>query len=77
MKEIREKLESIVGNISEHIVAVKGTLELVDASVDEEELHSLIQKATERMDALQTLSNEMVARMAQILEKIQETKSGE
>jgi hypothetical protein len=74
MTEINEKLGVIAENISEHIVAVKGTLELVDASVDEEELHSLILKAVDRMDALQVLSNEMLSHMAQILEKIRETK---
>ena len=76
MTEINEKLGAIVENIGEHIVAVKGTLELVDASVDEEELHSLIMKAMKRMDILQALSNEMVSHMAQILEKIRETKPG-
>ncbi|MCG2722823.1 MAG: hypothetical protein L6290_12550 [Thermodesulfovibrionales bacterium] len=74
MTEITEKLGVIAERISEHIVAVKGTLELVDASVDEEELHSLVLKAVDRMDTLQTLSNEMLSHMAQILEKIRETK---
>jgi hypothetical protein len=74
MAEIDEKLMALSENISEHILAVKGTLELVDASVDEDDLHGLILKAVDRMDALQLLSKEMVSLVAKMLEKINEAK---
>jgi hypothetical protein len=74
MREINEKLTALSESISEHILAVKGTLELVDASVEEEDLHGLILKAVDRMDTLQLLSKEMVSLVAKMLEKISETK---
>jgi hypothetical protein len=75
MTEINEKLRALSESISEHILAVKGTLELVDASVEEDDLHGLVLKAMDRMDTLQTLSKEMVSLVAKMLEKISETKS--
>jgi hypothetical protein len=74
MREINEKLTALSESISEHILAVKGTLELVDASVEEDDLHGLILKAVDRMDTLQLLSKEMVSLVAKMLEKISETK---
>jgi hypothetical protein len=74
MTEINEKLRALSESISEHILAVKGTLELVDASVEEDDLHGLVLKAVDRMDTLQTLSKEMVSLVAKMLEKISETK---
>jgi hypothetical protein len=72
MGEINERLAALSESISEHILAVKGTLELVDASVEEDDLHGLILKAVDRMDALQLLSKEMVSLVAKMLEKIGE-----
>jgi hypothetical protein len=74
MREINEKLTALSESISEHILAVKGTLELVDASVEEDDLHGLILKAVDRMDTLQLLSKEMVSLVAKMIEKISETK---
>jgi uncharacterized hydantoinase/oxoprolinase family protein len=78
MSEIDSKLKEISEKINEHIIAVKGTLEVVDTS--EDDLHSLLLKAIERMDSLQQLSNEMFAIIKQLFEKIErmkEQKSGE
>ncbi len=54
---------------SEHIITVKGTLELLDASVSEDDLHSLIIKAIERMENMQRLSDELFAVLKQVIEK--------
>ena len=60
--------------MSEHIIAVKGTLELLDASVTEDDLRSLVLKAIERMDNMQQLSDELILVLKQALEKMRETK---
>jgi len=60
--------------MSEHIIAVKGTLELLDASVSEDDLHSLILKAVERMENMQRLSDELLAVLKQVFEKMSEAK---
>jgi hypothetical protein len=78
MSEIDSKLKEISDKINEHIIAVKGTLEVVDTS--EDDLHSLLLKAIERMDGIQQLSSEMVAIIKQLFERIdkmKEQKSGE
>jgi hypothetical protein len=78
MSEIDSKLKEISDKINEHIIAVKGTLEVVDTS--EDDLHSLLLKAIERMDSIQQLSGEMVAIIKQLFERIdkmKEQKSGE
>ena len=67
MKELSAKM-------SEHIIAVKGTLELLDASVSEDDLHSLILKAVERMENMQRLSDELLAVLKQVFEKMSEAK---
>jgi uncharacterized coiled-coil DUF342 family protein len=73
MSEIDDKLKEIADKINEHIIAVKGTLELVDTS--EDDLHNLLLKAIERMDGIQQLSNEMFATIKQLFEKIDEIKA--
>jgi uncharacterized hydantoinase/oxoprolinase family protein len=73
VSEIDNKLKEISDKINEHIIAVKGTLELVDTS--EDDLHSLLLKAIERMDNIQQLSNEMFAIIKQLFEKIDEIKA--
>jgi hypothetical protein len=45
MSEIDDKLKEISDKINEHIITVKGTLELLDASVSEDDLRNLILKA--------------------------------
>lgn len=75
MSKINDKIKEISGMIDEHIVAVKGTLELADASLSEDDLHTFLLKAIERMDDVQKLSNEMVAIVNIVLEKMAETKN--
>ena len=74
MSEINEKLKVISDTMSEHIITVKGTLELLDASVTEDDLRSLVLKAIERMENLQQLSDELFLVLKQALEKMRETK---
>jgi hypothetical protein len=76
MPEINKRLEEISDKMSEHILTVKGTLELLDASVSEDDLRSLILKAIERMDKIQGLSDELFAVLEKLLEKMGETKDG-
>ena len=56
---INDKVKEISDKIEEHIVAVKGTLELADASLPDDELHGFMLKAMERMDDMQKLYNEL------------------
>lgn len=72
MSEIDSKLKEISDRINEHIIAVKGTLEVVDTS--EDDLHNLLLKAIERMDSIQQLSNEMFAIIKQLFERIDQMK---
>jgi hypothetical protein len=76
MSEINKRLEEISDKMSEHILTVKGTLELLDASVSEDDLRSLILKAIGRMDKIQGLSDELFAVLEKLLEKMGETKEG-
>ncbi len=69
MTDRKSALEEISNQMSDHIVAVKGTLELVDASVAEDDLHDLLLKAIDRMDVIQRLAGEMFAAFRQYLEK--------
>jgi hypothetical protein len=77
MSEIDDKLMGISDKINEHIMTVKGTLELVDASVSEEDLHNVLLKAIERMDSMQKLSDELFEALRQIIAKVSETKKAE
>ena len=74
MSEINEKLKEISDTMSEHIITVKGTLELLDASVTEDDLRSLVLKAIERMDNMQQLSDELFVVLKQVLDKMKQTK---
>ena len=76
MSEINKRLEEISDKMSEHILTVKGTLELLDTSFSEDDLRSLILKSIERMDKIQGLSDELFAVLEKLLEKIGETKDG-
>jgi len=76
MSEINKRLEEISDKMNEHILTVKGTLELLDTSVSEDDLRSLILKSIERMDKIQGLSDELFAVLEKLLEKIGETKDG-
>jgi hypothetical protein len=75
MTDKDDKLQAISDKLSEHVIAVKGTLELIDASVEEEDLHNLLIKALKRMDTIQTLSGEMFALLKACLDRMGETKT--
>ena len=72
MSAINDKLKEISEHIEEHIVAVKGTLELADASMPDDELHAFMLKSMERMDEVQKLSNELATMVSVLLEKADE-----
>ena len=74
MAEINSKLKEISDRMNEHIITVKGTLELLDASITEDDLHSLILKAIGRMENMQRLSDELFAVLKQVFEKMSEEK---
>lgn len=75
MAKSDDRLKEISNELNEHIIAVKGTLELVESSVSEGELNDLLLKAIERMDTIQRLSNEMIAVLKSLLEKMEEIKT--
>lgn len=75
MSAINDKVKEISDKIEEHIVAVKGTLELADVSLPDDELHGFMLKAMERMDDVQKLYNELAAIVNLLIEKVDETKS--
>jgi hypothetical protein len=66
MSEIDDKLAEISDKINEHIMTVKGTLEIVDASVSEEDLHN--------MDNMQKLSDELFEALRQVIAKVEGAK---
>ncbi len=70
MTEKNNKLDEIADQLSENILAVKGTLELVDTSVTEDELHELLLKAIERMDIIQRLSDDTLTVLKKCLDKM-------
>ena len=74
MPERNEKLDEVANQLDENILAVKGTLELIDTSVTEDELHQLLLKAIYRMDMIQRLSNEMLLALKKCFDKIGEIK---
>ncbi len=74
MPEINNRLKEMSDKMSEHIITVKGTLELLDASVSEDDLRNLILKAIERMENMQALSDELFEMLQKVLEKISEGK---
>lgn len=75
MKDRDNKLKEISRELNEHIMAVKGTLELMEASVSETDLQGLLTKAIERMDAIQRLSQEVVLGLRTCFEKMDETQN--
>ncbi|MCL5022836.1 MAG: hypothetical protein M1497_05665 [Nitrospirae bacterium] len=70
----KKGLEEIANQMGEHIMAVKGTLELMDASVSDEELHDLLVRAVERMDGIRKLSDEMLAVLRNCFDKLEAFK---
>jgi hypothetical protein len=69
------RIKEISDELNEHIIAVKGTLELVETSVSDSDLQNLLVKAVERVDTIQRLSHEMFAVLKQILDKMDEMKT--
>lgn len=70
MTERENKLDEISQQLNENILAVKGTLELVDTSVTEDELHDLLMKAMQRMDGIERLTNDMLHALQNCLNKM-------
>jgi len=64
-----EKLMAISNELNEHIIAVRGALELAEESASEE-LQGLISKAIKRMDAIERLSNEVVIALKHFIDRI-------
>ena len=72
MTERNKKLDEIAEQLDENILAVKGTLELIDTSVTEDDLHQLLLKAIDRMDVVQRLSGEMLNALRNCFDKMGE-----
>ncbi len=72
MAERSNKLDEILHQLDENILAVKGTLELIDASVADDELRRLLLKSIERMDAIQKLSADTLVALKNCLDKMEE-----
>ena len=70
MTERNKKLDEIAEQLDENILAVKGTLELIDTSVTEDDLHQLLLKAIDRMDVVQRLSGEMLNALKNCFDKM-------
>ncbi len=74
MTESNQKLNEMAAQLDENILAVKGTLELIDTSVTEDDLHQLLLKAIDRMDTVQRLSGEMLNALRTCFEKMSAAK---
>jgi uncharacterized protein YehS (DUF1456 family) len=74
MIERNDALNELAHQLNENIVAVRGTLELMNISVTEDDLHELLRKAAERMDTIQRLSNDMLAALGNCLKRMDELK---
>jgi hypothetical protein len=74
MAERDEKFDEIANQLNENILAVKGTLELIDTSVEEDDLHQLLLKAINRMDIIQGISDEMLAVLKSCFDKMGDTR---
>lgn len=74
MTDRNKKLDEIANQLDENILAVKGTLELIDTSVTEDELHQLLLKAIDRMDVVQRVSNEMLNALRNCFDKMGDIK---
>jgi two-component sensor histidine kinase len=72
MVDRNKSLDEISHQLDENILAVKGTLELIDASVEDDELRELLLKSVERMDSIQRLSADILAALRNCLDKMGE-----
>lgn len=73
-KRTDEELEQISEQLDENILAVKGTLEVLDTAITEDELRELLLKAIARMDTIQSISGELLATLRNCIGKIGEGK---
>ena len=74
MTERDKKLDELSDQLDENILAVKGTLELIDASITEDDLHELLLKAIGRMDIIEKLSHDMLVALKSCFDKIERTE---
>jgi len=74
MTDREKKLNELSEQLDENILAVKGTLELIDASIAEDDLHELLLKAIGRMDIIQKVSVDMLVALKNCFEKMDATK---
>lgn len=74
MSERDSKLDEIANQLNEHILAVRGTLELMDTSVTDDELRELLRKSIERTDIIQRLSNDLFTLLRNCFDKLGESK---
>lgn len=72
MSERDNRFDEIAHQLEENILAVKGTLELIDVSVADDELSGLVLKAVERMDAIQRLSADILAVLKNCMDRLGE-----
>jgi len=72
MVDRNKSLDEVAHQLDENILAVKGTLELIDASVEDDELRELLLKSVERMDAIQRLSADILVALRNCLGKMGE-----
>ncbi len=75
MVKSNDRLKEISDELNENIMAVRGTLELVESAVSQCELNDLLLKAIERIDVIQKLSNEMLVTLKQIFDKMNEIRT--
>ena len=75
MSKRDNRINEISNEINEHIMAVRGTLELASASLSNTELQDLLLKAIDRVDKIQNLNSEIFSLLKQVLEKMAEIKS--
>jgi hypothetical protein len=74
MEKSDDRLLDLSNELDENIIAVKGTLELLDSSVTEDELHDLLLKAIVRMDTIHRLSQEMIVALKNLIDRIDEIR---
>lgn len=72
MSRKSEELDQIAEQLDENILAVKGTLELLDTAINEDELRELLLKAVGRMDTIQNISGELLAAVRNCIGRIEE-----
>ncbi len=72
MVDADKKINMMAEQINENLLAVKGTLELMDTSITDDEMHGLLLKAIERTDIVQGLAADMFLFLKKCCTKINE-----